>query len=129
MKTFWKRVLSCALIMFVCAATPMTKPSMAQSDDALNRPSGAQQFRLDPAELETFLDGLVGGRLEANNIAGATISIVHNGAVVLSKGYGYADAAERTPSMATRLYSVLALFQRPSSGRPSCSSPSREKLI
>lgn len=97
MKTFWKRVLSCALIMFVCAAASMTKPGMAQSDDALNRPSGAQQFRLDPAELETFLDGLVGGRLEANNIAGATISIVHNGAVVLSKGYGYADAAERTP--------------------------------
>jgi len=46
----------------------------------------------DPAEVEAFVDGLMAAQLDANHIAGATVSVVRNGEVVLTKGYGYADA-------------------------------------
>jgi CubicO group peptidase (beta-lactamase class C family) len=43
--------------------------------------------------LESFVDGLVREPMTANNIAGATVSIVRDGRIVLKKGYGFADIA------------------------------------
>jgi CubicO group peptidase (beta-lactamase class C family) len=45
----------------------------------------------DPAELETFIDGLMVAHLEAYHSAGAAVSVVKNGELLFSKGYGYAD--------------------------------------
>ncbi|MFP4345317.1 MAG: serine hydrolase domain-containing protein [Anaerolineales bacterium] len=68
----------------------------------------------DPAELEAFVDGLIGGQLGANNVAGATVAVVANGEILLAKGYGYADVAGRAPvDPATTLFrigSVTKLF-------------------
>lgn len=52
---------------------------------------------IDPADLETFFDGMMAAHLEGNHIPGATLAVVHNGEVLLLKGYGYADLATRTP--------------------------------
>ena len=49
----------------------------------------------DPAELETFIDGLMAAQMEPNHIAGATISVVKDGQVFFAKGYGYADVKNR----------------------------------
>jgi CubicO group peptidase (beta-lactamase class C family) len=68
----------------------------------------------DPVELEAFVDGLIGGQLESNNVAGATVAVVANGELLLAKGYGYADVAEREPVDPTttlfRIGSVSKLF-------------------
>ncbi len=45
----------------------------------------------DPAELESFTDDFMAAQLEPNHVAGATISVVKDGQVFFSKGYGYAD--------------------------------------
>ena len=42
-------------------------------------------------QTEAFFDGLMAGHLEANQVAGATISLVRNGKVLFAKGYGYSD--------------------------------------
>ena len=51
----------------------------------------------DPAELETFIDGLMAVQMEQNHVAGATISVVKDGKLFFAKGYGYADVQNRVP--------------------------------
>jgi len=51
----------------------------------------------DPAELEAFLDELFARDMEEHHIAGAAISVVKDGELVLAKGYGYADLENGIP--------------------------------
>ncbi len=50
-----------------------------------------------PAELETFLDGVFAARMKTDHTAGAVVSVVKDGELFFSKGYGYANLAEQTP--------------------------------
>jgi CubicO group peptidase (beta-lactamase class C family) len=52
---------------------------------------------LPPAELEAFVDGMMKDAMAREHIAGATVSIVQNGQVVLKKGYGFASLAPNRP--------------------------------
>jgi hypothetical protein len=45
----------------------------------------------DPVELEAFFDELMLEQLAENHVAGATVSVVRDGQLFFSKGYGYAD--------------------------------------
>jgi CubicO group peptidase (beta-lactamase class C family) len=49
----------------------------------------------DPADLEAFFDGVLNVQLESKRIAGAVVAVVVGDKLVFSKGYGYADIAER----------------------------------
>ncbi len=51
----------------------------------------------DPAEVEAFIDGLMTSYLRDKHIAGATVSIVRDSTVLLSKGYGWSDVDKRVP--------------------------------
>ena len=68
----------------------------------------------DPAELEAFMDGLIGAQLEAYDIAGATVSVVKDGDLFFAKGYGYADIDEKKRVIADetifRIGSISKLF-------------------
>ncbi len=68
----------------------------------------------DPAELETFLDELFAKDMEEYHIAGAAISVVKDGQLMLAKGYGYADFEEQIPvdpeQTIFRIASVTKLF-------------------
>ncbi len=56
----------------------------------------------DPAELGAFIDGLMTGHLEAYHSAGATVSVVKDGELLFSRGYGFADLGARKPVEAER---------------------------
>jgi CubicO group peptidase (beta-lactamase class C family) len=56
----------------------------------------------DRAELEAFLDGVMAANLRDKHVAGATVAVVKDGAVFFAKGYGWSDAARRTPVSAER---------------------------
>jgi CubicO group peptidase (beta-lactamase class C family) len=45
----------------------------------------------DPAELEAFLDDLIQAQMEDLYVPGVTVSVVKDGALFFSKGYGYTD--------------------------------------
>ena len=68
----------------------------------------------DRAELEAFIDGVMAGQLRRQHVAGATVSVVKNGALLFAKGYGYSDVDKRKPvDPATTLFrigSVSKLF-------------------
>lgn len=80
----------------------------------LAAPASAQQGERprpeDRRELERFVDGVVRDQLERHDIPGATVSVVKDGEILLSKGYGYADVETKEPVVADE-----TLF-RPGSG-------------
>jgi CubicO group peptidase (beta-lactamase class C family) len=52
---------------------------------------------IPPAELEALVDGAVSQAMASDHVAGATVSVVQNGQVVLKKGYGLASLSPARP--------------------------------
>lgn len=52
---------------------------------------------LTRADVEAWLDGFLPYALRRGDIAGAVVVVVKDGEVLLQKGYGYSDVAERKP--------------------------------
>lgn len=55
------------------------------------------QSLTDSVALEAFMDGLIAANMKEKKVVGATLAIVHNGKVVLKKGYGFADWQTQKP--------------------------------
>src|SRR5215472_1057018 len=52
---------------------------------------------LDQADLTAFFDGVLPLQLERSDIAGASVLVMKDGNVLLTKGYGYADFKSKKP--------------------------------
>jgi CubicO group peptidase (beta-lactamase class C family) len=61
------------------------------------QPAAPQPHALTSTDLEAFLDGLIPIQMETADIAGAVVVVVKDGSVLFSKGYGYADVANKKP--------------------------------
>lgn len=59
-------------------------------------PVALPERALEPRELEIFFDGVMAAQFSAHKLAGAAVVVVKDGAVLLRKGYGYADLERRT---------------------------------
>ncbi len=70
------------------ASTPATVLEQNET-----KPSGP----IDPAEFEAFLDAYLAEQMAAHHIPGAVFTMVKDGQVFFSKGYGYADLEKQTP--------------------------------
>jgi len=86
--------------MAACVLLLMILPLLSPGQEAELAPPPAPQGPSDPKELETFIDGILAVELEANHIAGATISVVKDGQLFFAKGYGYANFKSKTPVLA-----------------------------
>ena len=53
--------------------------------------------RIDAKDLEAFLDPIFAERMEKQHIPGAVISVVKDGKIIFTKGYGFADIEKKTP--------------------------------
>ncbi|WP_232497155.1 serine hydrolase domain-containing protein [Agromyces humatus] len=103
------------LVLLLPAATPTfaDETEGAQSSDrsAVALPP---QCAADSAALETFLDGLLATQMSEQHIAGAAVSVVSDGQVLLAKGYGYADLEKGIPvdpeRTLFRIASITKLF-------------------
>ena len=69
--------------------TPAVAPVAAQSATTNGARLSPTQ-PIPPAELEAFVDGVMRQAMVSDHVAGAAVSVVQNGAVILKKGYGYA---------------------------------------
>lgn len=82
---------------------------------------------LEARDLETFFDGLIPPQLLIQDVAGATVCVVKDGEVLLSKGYGYADfkagkpvSAEDTlfrPGSISKTFVATAIMQLVEAGQ------------
>jgi CubicO group peptidase (beta-lactamase class C family) len=86
-------VLACPLALG--GQEPAAEPATAPAEQARRGPT-------DAVELGAFLDGLMAAHLADHDIAGATVSVVRDGVVLLARGYGWADREARVPVDAER---------------------------
>ena len=70
------------------AAAPVAAPAL---------PATAGGHELSKADVDAWLDGYLPYALQTGDIAGAEVSVVKNGQIVTSRGYGYSDVAKRSP--------------------------------
>ncbi|MDE2137715.1 MAG: beta-lactamase family protein [Gammaproteobacteria bacterium] len=123
-------LLTLALALFTVAiargaAPPATQPGPpppAAPDAAA--PAGAP---LTAADLDAWLDGYLPYALKVDDIAGAVVAVVKDGAVVTERGYGFADVAKRTPvdpkltlfrpGSVSKLFTWTAVMQQVEQGR------------
>jgi CubicO group peptidase (beta-lactamase class C family) len=75
-------------------ATPRKEQQVAGPAPAV--PASVRGVR-DQAELAAFLDGVMAANLRDKHVAGATVAIVKDGALLYARGYGYSDVAHRRP--------------------------------
>jgi len=78
------------------APAPPPPPPTPAPEPAVPAPPAARLSAgqpLPPAELQAFVDGWVRAGMARNHVAGATVSVVQNGQVVMKKGYGFASLA------------------------------------
>lgn len=102
-----KRVLATVLVL-LCTIGAAGAPMAASS------PTTASAHFLTPADLDAFFAGFVPYAIQRDDIPGAVIAVVHNGQLIFSHGYGYADVKKKTPVLPDgtlfRIGSVSKLF-------------------
>ena len=77
--------------------TSVAAPVAAPGSPANLTPAPPGRHTLTKADLDAWLDGYLPYALHSGDIAGATVAVVKGGQVLTARGYGYADAAKRTP--------------------------------
>ncbi len=111
------------------AQRPKTNPLAPKAE----RPSQGGELipsvghQLTQSDLEAFLDGMMPLQLAREDIAGAVISVVKDGKVFFSKGYGYSNVENRTPVSAdgtlfrpgsiSKLFNWTAIMQQVELGK------------
>lgn len=92
-------LVSSILVPATWAQKPKANPlAPKQQPAAVETPSTKPTaHELTATDLESFLDGVMPLQLAREDIAGAVISVVKDGKVLFSKGYGYSDVEKKTP--------------------------------
>jgi CubicO group peptidase (beta-lactamase class C family) len=78
-------------------ATRAAAPPLAAGVRSLAGARLATGQTIPPAELETFVDGVVRQAMTRQHVAGVTVTVVQNGQVLLNKGYGFARLSPQSP--------------------------------
>ena len=77
--------------------TPADQQSPAPIDAPATPGQAAAAPVLTRADVEAWLDGFMPYALQRGDIAGAVVVVVKDGAILLQKGYGFADVEARKP--------------------------------
>ncbi len=76
-------------------AAPVTpKPVAASTAPALVDPA-TQTPRLERADVDAWLDGLIPAEMKRTKIPGGVVVVVKDGQILTERGYGYADVAKK----------------------------------
>src|SRR5262245_12167635 len=97
LRTFLVLVLQFGLFA-IWASAQGPKPTPAPQPPAASEASKTEPaHELTVADVHAFLDGFVPMQLERENIAGAAVLVVKDGAIFFAKGYGYSDVEKKVP--------------------------------
>lgn len=116
------------ILLATALATPLAGPSTARAQgasSAVASPVAIDRARV--AGLRDFVDGVLAQQIATREVAGAVVTVVHDGKVLFTKGYGYADIergipvdGERTlfrPGSVSKLITWAALMQQIEAGK------------
>src|SRR5689334_15897358 len=103
----------------------LPSPPSAKVTPAAPEPSPAPI--LAKQDLEPFFDALISSQLRTRNLAGAVVSVVKDGQLLLQKGYGYADLDAKKsvqpdqtlfrPGSISKLFTATAVMQLVEQGK------------
>jgi CubicO group peptidase (beta-lactamase class C family) len=125
-------LLTLALALFTVAIARAAVPAAPQASPAQATPAAAPAATpagapLTAEDLNTWLDGYLPYALRVDDIAGAVVAVVKDGAVVTERGYGFADVAKRTsvdpkltlfrPGSVSKLFTWTAVMQQVEQGK------------
>jgi len=99
MKTKTYKTLSILMLLFILVMA-VAQPAFASTSGYRNAPAQTSTYLpspTDPAEFEVFLDAYLAEQMETYHIPGVVFTMVKDGEVFFSKGYGYADLEPQTP--------------------------------
>lgn len=82
-----RRVLTALAALVVLLTLPACQNAAGSPPPATPAPSA----RLEKADVDAWLDGMLPPALDRVDIAGAGVAVVHDGEVLTSRGYGWAD--------------------------------------
>lgn len=109
------------------APVPLNSPTGSPAPVMKVLETPAKSHPLTRDDLEAFLDALIPSQLANRNIAGAVVGVVKDGQVLLTKGYGYADYANKKPVVAgetlfrpgsiSKLFTATAVMQLVEQGK------------
>ncbi|MEV0894131.1 serine hydrolase domain-containing protein [Promicromonospora sp. NPDC050262] len=122
-----------ALAVAVAGAPAATAAALPTADQPTPPPpvtAPAGEHTLEQSDVDAWLDGLLPASLESAGIAGAVVTVVHDGEVVTTRGYGHSDTgttggeavpvdAEQTlfrPGSVSKLFTATAVMQLVESG-------------
>jgi CubicO group peptidase (beta-lactamase class C family) len=100
------RILLCFTLLYVFLLKPRAAAQAPQATPAPpspQAPAASESTVTEPpheltaADVHAFLDGFVPMQLERENIAGAVVLVVKDGAILFAKGYGYSDVEKKAP--------------------------------
>lgn len=80
---------------------------------AVTAPATTPAPELTPEDLNTWLDGLLPTALNSAEVPGAIVSVVKDGQVVTTRGYGYANVEDQTPVTGDSVFQVASLSKLP----------------
>ena len=96
--------LALALQFAVLASAAMAQqPKVTPVPPTPQAPTAGESRVTEPpheltvADVHAFLDGFVPMQLEREDIAGAVVLVVKDGAILFAKGYGYSDVEKKAP--------------------------------
>jgi CubicO group peptidase (beta-lactamase class C family) len=89
--------------LFGSLASAAQSPKATPAPPSPQMPVASESSATEPPhamtadDVHAFLDGFVPMQLERENIAGAVVLVVKDGAILFGKGYGFSDVEKRTP--------------------------------
>lgn len=78
-------------------AWAMPLAALAAAPEPVAAAAAPVAHALDKADVEAWLDGFMPYALERGDVAGAVVTIVKDGEILVAKGYGYSDVAAHAP--------------------------------
>lgn len=97
--------LCAASTLMICTSLLLAAETIQDIAEVPTDPESTTTFVIDPADLESFIDGIIIARMKSHDVAGVTVSLVHNGEMIFAKGYGYDDvSADRKVEAARSLF-------------------------
>jgi CubicO group peptidase (beta-lactamase class C family) len=99
LRSFLAFVLQLGLFGTLAAQGPKPTPVPPPPQQPATGEASATEpaHELTVADVHAFLDGFVPMQLERENIAGAAVLVVKDGAIFFAKGYGYSDVEKKSP--------------------------------
>ncbi len=90
-------LVSLFIVSISIGQAPELAPKTNEGSVPVTTSAAPETPEMNAADVGAFLDGIIPQQLDRENIAGATVSVVKDGKILFTKGYGYSDITTKAP--------------------------------